>query len=81
MVQGLAAHINANAKKLRKAFVDHKGKKDIGLDNSRGQYGDFSKADCKWQVCAITAAEKLRRKSLIRNTDGFTKRILIQSLP
>lgn len=55
-VQALAAHINANAEKLRPLFVDHEGKEDIYLDV--GQYGDLEKhmkgkASFEWQVRAV----------------------------
>ncbi|GAQ85233.1 hypothetical protein KFL_002250130 [Klebsormidium nitens] len=49
---GLAAHVNANAEKLRSIFVNHEGKKDILLHYPR--YGDLDKhlggeASFNWQ--------------------------------
>lgn len=50
--------MNANAEKLRPIFVDHDGKKDIFLHDSR--YGNLIKhlkgeASFKWQVRIVNA--------------------------
>ncbi len=58
IAQGLAQHINANAEKLRKLFVEHEGKKEIIV-----QRDDFVKGSPynPWQEVFGEFSEQIRR--------------------
>ena len=56
IAQGFGKHVNLNSKKLRKHFVDFKGKKEIRIYNDM-IYGD---PENKWETAFPTFSEKIR---------------------
>jgi len=56
--QGLAYHINSNAEKLRKHFVDHEGKEDIKIRRDDLRLGE----DCDWSTMFGDFSQEIKKR-------------------